>query len=117
MTTAVGHKDADAIVARLTPTFTGEGGIDRAEVSAELRRHFSLYESVEIGLAEVATERQPGGATVRFRAAFAGKPKNIGGLAGLLPDAARYRFELTLVGEGTDLKVSRASWQPAERPQ
>lgn len=75
-----------------------------------------MYEKVEVGLADVAVERQTGATTVRFRAVFTGKPRNIGGLAGMLPDAARYRFELTLVGEGTDLRVGRASWQRAESP-
>ena len=84
----------------------------RAEVGGELRRYFSLYKSLEAGLAEVVVERRAGGATVRFRASVAGKPKDIGGLAGLVPDTARYRFELTLVGEGRDLKIAKAAGSP-----
>jgi hypothetical protein len=47
---------------------------------------------------------------------FTGKPKEIGGLAGLLPSAAVYEFELELAGEGKSLEVVRASWRPWSPP-
>jgi hypothetical protein len=115
LTGFVANKDADAILECLAPEFAGEGGLGRADVAGELRRYFALYKSVEVGLADVGIDRQPAGATVRFRASLAGKAKDIGGLAGLVPETARYRFELTLVGEGKQLKIARASWRAMER--
>lgn len=115
--TAATERDAEAIVARLAPGFAGQGGFGTVETRAELRRYFALYESVEVGLADVVIERpQSGGANARFRANFAGKPKAIGGLAGLLPDAERFRFEVTLVERDANWRVSAASWERLAAP-
>jgi hypothetical protein len=70
-----------------------------------------LYESVEVGTAGLQVDRTSPQTTARFRASFAGKPKDIRGLAGMLPDAARFRFELTLAQEAGTLKVAQASWE------
>ncbi len=73
-----------------------------------------LYKSVEVGTAGLEVDRSGSSPVARFRASFAGKPREIRGLAGMLPDAARFRFELTLVDEGGALKVAKAAWQRIE---
>lgn len=73
-----------------------------------------LYKSVEVGTAGLEVDLSAAAPVARFRASFSGKPKDIQGLAGVLPDAARFRFELTLVDEGGVLKVAKASWQRIE---
>ncbi len=67
-----------------------------------------------MGTAGLEVDRSGPAATARFRASFAGKPRNLGGLAAMLPDAARFRFELALVDEGGVLKVAKAGWQRIE---
>jgi hypothetical protein len=109
-------QDADRFGSHLGQGFTGEGGLGRAEALAELRRYFTLYKSVEIGTAGLTVDRSGAAPLARFRASFAGKPKDIQGLAGLLPETARFQFELTLLDEGGALKVARAAWQRVEAP-
>jgi hypothetical protein len=112
MAGAAADRDADALVARLAPGFAGQGGIGAAETAAELRRTFALYESIEVGLADVVIERpQAGTALARFRASVAGKPKSIGGLAGMLPDAERLRFEVALAEADGTWRVTSATWE------
>lgn len=109
-------QDADALGAHLGVAFTGEGGLSRADAVAELRRYFLLYRSVEVGTAGLEVDRTGAAPVVRFRASFSGKPKDIQGLAGMLPEAARFRFELVLADEGGALRVARAGWQRIEAP-
>lgn len=109
---AAARRDADAVLARLSPAFSGPGGMTAAEVGVELRRHFALYDSIEVGLADFVVERpRMGAATARFRAAVAGKPKAIGGLAGLLPEAERLAFDVTLQESDGAWRVSGATWE------
>ncbi len=108
---AATQHDAEAIVAALADGFSGQGGLGRSEVAAELRRYFGLYENVEVGLADVVIERSGGRATARFRAVFAGKPKAISGPAGLLPDAERFSFETSVVEEGGAWRIAAATWE------
>lgn len=107
-------QDADAFGAHLAAGFLTEGGLSRAEALAELRRYFALYKDLEVGTAGLESDRSGAAPTARFRASFAAKPREIRGLAGVLPDTARFRFELTLVEEGGGLKVAKASWQRIE---
>jgi len=67
-----------------------------------------------VGTAGLEVDRSGPAATARFRASFAGKPRNLHGLAAMLPDAARFRFELALADAGGTLKVRQASWQRIE---
>lgn len=116
ITAAAGERNADRIVERLSSGFAGEAGLTRDAALAELRRHFFLYKGVEVVISDVATEGPSDSLTVRCRAHFSGTPKDVGGLAGLLPDAASYRFELSLTQEAGVLKIARASWQREELP-
>lgn len=107
-------QDADAFGAQLAAGFVGEGGLSRPDALNELRRYFPLYKSVEIGTAGLEVDRSGPAPVARFRASFAGKPKDIQGLAGMLPETARFQFELTLIDDAGALKVARAAWQRIE---
>jgi hypothetical protein len=102
-------RDAGRVVERLAEGFQGSGGMGRAEARATLQRYFAAYESVGVTVFDVQHEGQQ---RVRFRVDFSGRPKPFGGLAGLLPSAAVYRFDLELASEGGRLLVSRGSWEP-----
>jgi hypothetical protein len=105
-------RDAGRIAARMAEGFQGQAGMTRAEALATLQRYFAAYESVDVTVYDVQAEGQQ---RVRFRVDFSGRPKAIGGLAGLLPSSAVYRFDLELSPEGGGLVVSRASWEPWTR--
>jgi hypothetical protein len=107
---AADERDADAVLEHLDEEFRGEGGMGRVEAGAELRRLFSLYESVEVLTSESERDATGSELRVRTRVDFSGRPKNLPGLAGLLPDAAAYRFELTLRPHEDRLRVAAASW-------
>jgi predicted component of type VI protein secretion system len=113
---AATRRDADAILERLSATFTGQGGLTRAETGAELRRYFALYALVEVGLADVAIDRpQRDTAVARFRASFAGRPRAVAGLRGMLPEAERFRFEVTLAEQDGEWRLVGATWERLDR--
>jgi len=109
-------RDAEAFGTHLAGAFTGEAGLSRADALGELQRYFMLYESVEVVTAGLEVERSGPALVARFRASFAGKPKDIRGLAGLLPETARFQFELTLGDEHGALRVQKAGWQRIDVP-
>jgi hypothetical protein len=104
-----------AIAFRLAEEFRGQGGIDRAEAVATLRRYFAAYESVNVAVYDVAVERRTETeAEVTCRVEFTGAARRIGGLDGFLPPSAVMRFSLRLVRRGSDWKVAAAEWQAVE---
>ena len=113
MSSAVEHRDAAAIGERLAEDFQDEAGMTRADAVATVRRYLAGYDRVGV---EVFDLQRPDASHVTFRVDFTGKPKDVGGLAGLLPSAAVYEFELELTGAGADLKVRRATWRPWQPP-
>ena len=108
---AADHRDAPTIVAALAPGFEGSLGMSREDVDAELRRLFAAYASVDVSVSDLATERYPEFTLARFRVEFRGAVRRIGGLEGILPSSARYRFELRLVPEGREFRVASAHWE------
>jgi hypothetical protein len=112
MAGAAEARDASGVVDRLAGDFQGTGGMRRAEAAAMLKRYFAGYESVGVKVYDVQAE---GRERLRLRVDFTGRPKQMGGLAGLLPSSATYRFDLELASEGERLVVSRGSWE-AWRP-
>jgi hypothetical protein len=106
---AAESRDAAAVGERLSEDFQGEGGVAKAETIAMARQYLGGYERVTVGVFDL--QRGEAG-RVKFRVEFAGKPKEVGGLAALLPSTAVYAFELEFAGEGKDLKVRRAAWRP-----
>ena len=108
---AANHRDASTIVAALAPGFEGSLGMSREDVDAELRRLFAAYASVGVSVLDLSTERYPELTLARFRVEFRGSSRRIGGLEGILPSSARYRFELRLVPEGREFRVASARWE------
>ena len=106
---AAENRDATAVGERLSEDFQGEGGMAKAETIATVRQYLAGYDSVNVDVFDL--QRGEAG-RVKCRVEFAGKPKEIGGLAALLPATAVYAFELEFASEGKALKIRRASWRP-----
>jgi hypothetical protein len=113
VTKAVEERDAAAVGERIAEDFQGQGGMTRADAIATIRRYLAAYEKVG---AQVFDVQRADDTHLRFRVDFTGKPKDIGGLAGLLPSAAVYEFEVELAGEGQSLKVRRGTWRSWQPP-
>jgi hypothetical protein len=109
LTRASEERDAPGVGARLDEEFKGDGEMTKADAVAMVRRYFAAYDRVEVAILDV---QRTDASRIAFRVDFSGKPKDIGGLAGLLPSAAAYAFELELAGAGNALKVRRAAWRP-----
>jgi len=108
---AANRRDAGTIVAALAPDFEGSLGARREDVDAELRRLFAAYASVDVSISDLATERYPDFTLARFRVDFRGSVRRIGGLEGILPASARYRFELRVVPQGNAFRIANAHWE------
>lgn len=113
ISSAAEDRDAAAVGERLAEDFVGEGGVRKVETVAMVRRYVAGYDRIDV---EVFDLQQAEGGRVTFRADFTGKPKDVGGLAGLLPGTAVYEFELELAGEGDELKVRHGAWRPWTPP-
>ena len=109
------RRDAAAIVAALSPSFEGTLGMRRDDVASELARLFAAYASVDVSIADLTTERFPEFTLARFVAVFRGSVRRIGGLEGMLPSSARYRFELRLAPDGRALRIATARWEEIDR--
>lgn len=107
-------RDAAAVVELLAPEFQAQNGMKPAMVVEELKRYFFAYESLDVQLSEVAPEGDPP-RRVSVRVDMSGKPKQIGGLAGMVPDLAAYRFDLDLVPKDDALRISGARWERVDR--
>jgi hypothetical protein len=103
-------RDAEAVLKRLAPDFRGQNGLSRSDAGAELRRYFFGYEKIDVTFSDVLVEPDGNTARVRLRVDFSGKPKDIGGLEGLLPALSAYRFALDLK-RGDDWLVGGATWE------
>ncbi len=111
-------RDAERFGERLSDEFRGPREEPRAEALATLRRYFAAYESVDLEVYGVEVDRDETHAEVRCVVEFSGRGRQLGGLAGLLPPTAVYRFDLVVAEEGGVWRVQRAAWEPAvPRPE
>jgi hypothetical protein len=111
---AAEDRDAEAFGSHLAPGFVATGGMDRAATIAEVRRWLALYQGIDVTLSGI--ERVPP-STVRFRADFSGRPKDLPGLQGMLPGASAFRFELqTAPGPEGALQIAGAKWERMAMP-
>lgn len=113
---AAEDKSAERIGERLADDFRGQNGMGRADAVATIRRYLAGYENVELEVYDVSIRRADRAADVSFQAEFSGRALSIGGLGGLLPPEALYRFELHVVEQGGTWKVQRAAWEEAAPP-
>ena len=111
---AAEKRDAGAVSRRLAGEFRADDGQGRGEVQATLARLFAAYESVTVSLDDVSIERSEGAARARFRAGMAGRPRKLGGLDGLLPARAVFRFDTRLAPEAGEWKIVWARWEQLE---
>jgi hypothetical protein len=114
---AAEDKSADGIRERLADDFRGQGGINGAEAVSLIRRYLAGYEKVDLEVYDVKVQRGDGSADVTFRVEFSGHPLSIGGLDGLLPPGAAYRFDLHAVEQAGAWKVQRAAWESVAPPE
>jgi len=104
---AAEDRDASAVAGMLSPGYEG-----RAEIESTLRRYFFAYRSIHVSIRDLKTWDNGPVGQARFRVDFAGVPKEISGIDQLVPSSASYQFEVWLVREGGDWKISDAKWQP-----
>ena len=110
------ERDVAGVAAHLAADYRDAAGNGRSDVEQTLRGYFAAYESLEVTLRDVSIERAEGAARARFRADLSGRARQeTGGLAGLLPSSASYRFDVRLVPEGSQWKIAWASWELIER--
>jgi hypothetical protein len=107
-------RDAERFGERLSPEFKADGALSRADGVATLRRYFAAYE--DVALTVYGTEVERAGATARIRTVveFSGKARKLGGLDGLLPPDAVYRFDLDAADESGVWRVRACQWQAVE---
>lgn len=110
---AANDRDASEITGMLTPDFQDAHGMTREDVENELRRLFAAYASIDVSISDLSLERYPAFTLAKFRVAFRGSVRKIGGLESILPATSRYRFELRLVPEGPRFRVAHAFWEEA----
>jgi hypothetical protein len=113
---AAEDKSAERIGERLADDFRGQNGMARADAVAAIRRYLAGYETVDLEVYDVSIQRADGAADVSFRAEFSGRALSIGGLGGLLPPEALYRFDLRVVDLGGTWKVRNAAWEEVAPP-
>ena len=113
---AAEDKSAERIGERLADDFRGQNGMGRADAVATIRRYLAGYEKVDLEVYDVSIQRADGAADVSFRAEFSGRALSIGGLGGLLPPEALYRFDLRVVDLAGTWKVRSAAWEEVAPP-
>jgi hypothetical protein len=113
---AAEERDVEALGACLDPAFRGGERLDRTASLEEARRWFFTYQSLDLELADLAIERPAEGqARATFRVVMSGRPKDIGGLADVLPRSAVYAFEVEMAtGADGQWRFTKASWRDAE---
>ena len=111
MVRAAEARDAAGVVEHLAPDFRDAAGSDIGEASATLRRYFAAYETLSLRVEDLTIERAPEAARARFRVAFSGRARKLGGLDPFLPSASTYSFDMRLVPEGDRWKVAWAAWE------
>ncbi len=113
---AAEERDVAALEACLDPAFRGGGSLDRASSLAEARRWFFAYQSLDVELADLLIERPAEGrARASFRVVMSGRPKEIAGLADVLPRSAVYAFETeAALGADGQWRFTSAAWRDAE---
>jgi hypothetical protein len=107
---AAEDRDVDDVMKHVAASYPG-----RQDVQETLRRYFFGYRSIDVSIKDFTAERGATTAGATFDVEFTGVPKQIGGLDQLLPSAARYRFDVQLVKEGSEWKIESAEYRQVER--
>jgi hypothetical protein len=110
---AANARDAKRLFEHVSSSFQAADGSGLADAKAMVGRYFAAYEILNVTIRDVRIERGEGAARVRLRAEMSGQPRQIGGLAGLVPTASTYDFDLRLILEDGRWKVAWAEWTAA----
>lgn len=111
---AAEKRDAGAVVAYLASDYSGSAGTS-AETEATLRRYLFGYRSIDIEIRDLETTDFGDSGRATFTAVLSGQPKKIQGLDQILPRSAAYRFEVVLVQEEGEWKITSARWSEIQR--
>jgi len=111
---AAEKRDADAVMARVDDSFRDAEGGGKADASALVKQYLAAYESLRLGLSDVAIERGPSAAQARFKVRMSGTPRAVGGLEGFLPRSSRWSFDVRLESGKRGWRIVSAAWSRLE---
>ena len=114
---ALEDQDGDAVAELLTDDFQGTDGTDKATVVGTLKRYLAAYQSLDVDISNVETNRRSDSARVKFRAKASGIPRNLGGIGDMFPRSIGYDIDLTLRNESGTWRISQATWADVEAAQ
>lgn len=104
---AAEDRDVGDVMQYVSPSWEG----NRAEIEAYLRRYFFAYQSLNVSISNLETQRSGDEGWATFRVRLIGVPKTIGGIDQYLPRTSHYRFEVSLRDEGGSWRVVSARWE------
>jgi hypothetical protein len=107
-------RDADRVGALLSAEFRAPDGLGKTVAVAEVKRYFTIYETVGLTIYGVSVERGEQDARVRCVIEFSGRVKKLPGFEGFLPPDEAYRFDFGLAKEGAAWRIRKASWELAQ---
>ncbi|HUP62983.1 MAG TPA: hypothetical protein VNA69_21500 [Thermoanaerobaculia bacterium] len=108
---AAEDRDASAVMEQVSSTYEG-----RADIEQTLRQYFFAYRAIEVSITDLQTRSDEKEGWASFRVNFTGVPKEIGGIAEMVPRAAKYQFQVWLVQEGGEWKIADARWEQVPAP-
>jgi hypothetical protein len=111
---AAEERDAERFGERLSADLQATGAMGKVDAVATLRRYFAGYDSVALTVYGTEVERAGAAAKIRTVVEFSGRARKVGGLEGLLPPDAVYRFQLEAADEAGTWRVRTVEWQPVE---
>lgn len=104
---AAEERDVSDVMQHVSASYEG----NRGEIEAYLRRYFFAYQSFDVSISNLESQRSGDQAWATFHAKLIGVPKTIGGIDQYLPRASTWRFEVTLRDEGDAWRVVSARWE------
>lgn len=104
-------QDADDFAKLLADDFRGANDATRSDVVGMVRRYLAAYDTLDVGLSNLETERRGDFASASFRVRMTGVGTKLGGLAALVPENAVYDIEIDLREQDGRWLITRASWR------
>ena len=109
---AAEDRDVGDVMQHVSTAYEG----NRGEIEAYLRRYFFAYQSFDVSISNLESQRSGDEAWATFRVKLIGVPKTVGGFDQYLPRTASYRFEVSLREEGDAWRVVSARWEELRGP-